>query len=186
MVAERSNVANLTSATTEACLREGGFCVIKSQCPKDKLSSTKGLCGKSDKECCHSRNNNKSASQFHSFETWTIILSYLCSLFYFGFRCCALQFQIASSIARNAAECAGGKMSECFFLSPDSYQRRIRWWIDDKMMMDRRNFASNKKPEFKYIFWLLFLMLKAVVRMQRSSSWSARSLWRWSRLLHPH
>jgi hypothetical protein len=57
VVAERSSVASLTSATTEACKREGGFCVIKSQCPKDKLSSTKGLCGKSDKECCHSRNN---------------------------------------------------------------------------------------------------------------------------------
>nr|CAH0109031.1 unnamed protein product [Daphnia galeata] len=54
VVAERSSVASLTSATTEACKREGGFCVIKSQCPKDKLSSTKGLCGKSDKECCHS------------------------------------------------------------------------------------------------------------------------------------
>lgn len=87
VVVERSS---LTSATTDLCLREGGLCVIKSQCPQDKLASKKGLCGKADKECCHSRNNNKSArtkfflflsnlisSQFHSFETRTIILSYL-------------------------------------------------------------------------------------------------------------
>ncbi|XP_046456730.1 U-scoloptoxin(19)-Tl1a-like [Daphnia pulex] len=51
VVVERSN---LTSATTDLCLREGGLCVIKSQCPQDKLASKKGLCGKADKECCHS------------------------------------------------------------------------------------------------------------------------------------
>ena len=41
--------------TTDACKREGGLCVKKSQCPKDKLTSKKGLCSV-DSECCFSCN----------------------------------------------------------------------------------------------------------------------------------
>lgn len=74
MVVERSN---LTSATTDLCLREGGLCVIKSQCPQDKLASKKGLCGKADKECCHSRNNNKSTRTKFFVSNLIIAISFL-------------------------------------------------------------------------------------------------------------
>ena len=57
VVEEKSSVASLTMGTTDACKREGGLCVKKSQCPKDKLTSKKGLCSV-DSECCFSCNKS--------------------------------------------------------------------------------------------------------------------------------
>jgi hypothetical protein len=49
-----------------------------------------------------------------------------------------------------------------------------------------RSKPTGTKNLSKISILFFLLPLKAVVRMQRSSSWWARSLRRWSRLLHPH
>ena len=45
----------LTNQTTDACKREGGFCLNTVECPAGKLSLKTGICD-GEMECCHSCN----------------------------------------------------------------------------------------------------------------------------------